>query len=112
MAKFIVRREPDVEGFIARLPELAKKRVERNLEKLESRGFGVTAPLSRNVVGEVYALFSEHDGRRFTCVGYCFDGARKCFRAFWACTTRRDSLSRSQRKALHDAFLDLTRRQR
>jgi hypothetical protein len=111
LGKFLVRREPSVEGFIARLSELARKRVERNLEKLEGRGFGVTAPLAQIVEGEIYALFSEHEAGQFTCIGYYFDDARDHFRAFWTCITRKESLTRSQRKELRDAYLDLTWRQ-
>lgn len=98
-----------MESYIARLPELAKKRVERNLEKLENRGFGIAPPLAEHVGGEVYALYIGRDARRFVCIAFYFDEEHKWFRAFSAQEIKGSKLSRKIRAQLLKAFEDLTR---
>jgi hypothetical protein len=108
---FIVRREPIVEGFVVRLPELARKRVERSFDKLESRGFGVAPPLAEHVEGPIYALYSKYDESRFVCVGF-FEERQDQFRAFWVDVLKGRKVGRVKRVLMRREYDDLQRRPR
>ena len=100
-----VRREPEVNGIVARLPEIVQHRIDRDFEKLSHRGLGgVTAPLVIKHTDDVFVLYSTYDGIFFVGLAFFMDDGDGCLRVFWSDVTKGRKLDRSMRKSLHDAY--------
>jgi Phage derived protein Gp49-like (DUF891) len=59
---FTLRLEPEVQAFMAALPPVPRRQLERDLEKLASRGMQVLPPLTGALYGPVWELRSRVEG--------------------------------------------------
>ena len=73
-SRFSIRLEDEVSGFIDALPTVPRAQVERDLEKLATRGLGALPPLTGNVEGPVWELRSKVDGYGLYRIFYYRDG--------------------------------------
>jgi phage-related protein len=71
---FRIRLEPEVESFVANLDAVSRRQVERDLEKLASRGINALPPLTGNLEGPVWELRSRVEGHGLYRLFYYRDG--------------------------------------
>src|SRR5688500_13434560 len=71
---FTIHLEPEVESFVANLAPVPRRQVERDLEKLASRGIKALPPLTGNLEGPVWELRSKVEGHGLYRLFYYRDG--------------------------------------
>jgi hypothetical protein len=71
---FTLRIEPEVTAYIAGLPPVARRQVERDLEKLASRGMGTSPPLVGKAIGGLLELRSAPPGHGVVRLSFYRDG--------------------------------------
>ncbi|MBA4159331.1 MAG: type II toxin-antitoxin system RelE/ParE family toxin [Gemmatimonadetes bacterium] len=81
-ARFQIRYEPEVTGFIAKLAKVPQKQVERDFEKLAGRGLKARPPLTGHIEGPIWELRSKVAGYGLYRIFYYRDGAAS-FHAFY-----------------------------
>lgn len=80
---FEVRLDDEVAVFVVSLPDVPRRQVEHDLEKLSARGLAALPPLTGNLHGPVWELRSKVDGHGLYRIFYFRDGEQS-FRAFHA----------------------------
>ncbi|HEX8271849.1 MAG TPA: type II toxin-antitoxin system RelE/ParE family toxin [Longimicrobiaceae bacterium] len=94
-------------GFIANLAPVPRKQVERDLDKLETRGLKALPPLTGNIEGPVWELRSKVEGHGLYRIFYYRDGAAS-FHAFYAYQKKEDRLPKQVRAEVLGRYEQLT----
>jgi phage-related protein len=107
--RFRIRQQPAVTGFIANLAKVPRLKVERDLEKLETRGLDALPPLTGNVEGPVWELRSKVAGYGLYRIFYYRDGPTS-FHAFYAYQKKDNKLPNRIREEVLSLYEQFTGR--
>lgn len=107
--RFRVWYEPEVAAFIASLAAVPRRQIERDVEKLETRGVRALPPLTGNVEGPIWELRSKVEGHGSFRIFYYRDGPRS-FRAFHAFQKKEERLPHHVRDEVLKKYEQLTGR--
>ncbi len=105
--RFSLRLEPDVTGFIANLGAVPRRQIERDLEKLATRGLKALPPLTGNIEGPVWELRSKVEGHGLYRIFYYRDGATS-FHAFFAYQKKEERLPGRVKDEVLKVYTQLT----
>lgn len=109
-ARFYIRYEEEVIAFIASLEQVPRRQVERDLEKLASRGLEALPPLTGNLHGPIWELRSKVEGHGLYRIFYYRDGIRS-FHAFYPYQKKDERLPARVRAEVLKRYEEITWRQ-
>jgi phage-related protein len=107
--RFRVHCEPAVDAFITGLAPIPRRQVERDIEKLKTRGLAALPPLTDHIEGPVWELRSKVEGHGVYRLFYHRDGVAS-FHAFHAYQKKDERLPARVRSEVLRRYEELTRK--
>lgn len=106
---FSIRLDPEVEGFVANLAPVPRRQVERDLDKLASRGTRALPPLTGNLEGPIWELRSKVEGHGLYRLFYYRSG-ESSFHVFYPYQKKDEKLPGHVRTEVLKRYQELTGR--